>query len=147
MAYPLKAFTAVILASGCVISPALAQTSKISDYTRPYGQNPAQAGGAYAGRQSAGNRVIVNGIMQTGVGVSQQVNAMTGLNLNVTGGVSGGVQSGFGYNSANATAIGNQLNVNVFGSYNTVIVNNTQVNEGAVSATASSDTERSDDED
>ena len=143
MAYPLKALTAAILTSTALSTPALAQTSTMSDFTRPYGQQTGQAGSTYAGRDSAGNRVIVNGIMQTGVGVSSQLNAWNGLNLNVNG----GVQSAQTYNSSSATAIGNQLNVNVTGSYNTVIVNSSQVNEGTVTASATSNTEQDHEQD
>ena len=144
MAYPLKAFMFATAAGLTLSTSALAQTSSMSDYTRPYGQNHVQAGSVYSGITSAGNRVIVNGIMQTGVGVSPQVNAMTGLNLNITG----GVQSNTGpFSAANATAIGNQLNVNVTGNYNTVIVNSNQVNNGAVSASANTDTESDNDQD
>jgi holdfast attachment protein HfaA len=39
------------------------------------------------GTRSAGNRVVINGIIQTGVGVSAQANAMASAsaNVNVTG--------------------------------------------------------------
>ena len=37
---------------------------------------------------------------------------------------------------ANASAIGNQLNVNVSGQWNTVIVNSTQINNGDINASA-----------
>lgn len=148
MAYPFKALTGAFLFSVMATAPSLAQ-STMSDYTRPYGQNAAQAGSAYSGTNSAGNRVIVNGIMQTGVGVSPQINAMNGMNLNVAGTTGTGTQTGSQYAPAYATAIGNQLNVNVTGNYNTVIVNSSQVNNGDVSATASTDqnTETSHDED
>jgi len=62
--------------------------------------------------------VVIDGLIQTGVGVANQLN-----------GYSGGV-------GANATAVGNQLNVNVQGSWNTVIVNSTQTNNGDVNAYA-----------
>ncbi len=78
----------------------------------------AGASAGAAARSEAGNRVIIDGVIQTGVGVSTQ----TGL-------FGGGVGS-------NATAIGNQLNVNVTGRYNTVIVNSTQINNGDINANA-----------
>jgi holdfast attachment protein HfaA len=80
--------------------------------------NGASTSAGAAARSESGNRVIVDGIIQTGVGVSTQ----TGL-------FGGGVGS-------NATAIGNQLNVNVTGRYNTVIVNSTQINNGDINASA-----------
>lgn len=71
-------------------------------------------------RDANGNLVVVNGVM----GQS---------NVNQ---VSGASQSGAGTGAA-ATAIGNSLNVQVQGSWNTVIVNSTQKNSGDQNATAS----------
>jgi len=48
---------------------------------------------------------------------------------------------------SNATAIGNQLNVNVTGRYNTVIVNSTQINNGDVNANANANGNASTDND
>ncbi|WP_300554405.1 holdfast anchoring protein HfaA [Maricaulis sp.] len=100
-------------------------------WEQPYGVAPGQttqpwsgarsSAGAAAGaaaRSQAGNRVIIDGVIQTGVGVSSQ-----------TGMFGGGVGS-------SAAAIGNQLNVNVSGQYNTVIVNSNQINNGDINANA-----------
>lgn len=101
------------------------QTAETSGaWEQPYGttgqQNQPYNGGL-AGRDENGNRIIVDGLMQTGVGASTQRNAYGG---NAFG---GGVGS-------SATAIGNQLNVNVIGSWNTVVVNSNQTNNGDVIA-------------
>jgi len=105
-------------------------TQTTAQWERPYGvaygqeQRPwsgATASAGAAARSSAGNRVIIDGVIQTGVGVSSQLNGLFG----------GGV-------GANATAIGNQLNVNVTGQWNTVIVNSTQINNGDINANAQS---------
>lgn len=115
----------------CAVAGAAAQAQSVSTtagWERPYGVAPGQetqpwsgatGSASAAGRSAAGNRVVIDGIIQTGVGVSAQ----TGLFGN------GGVGS-------SATAIGNQLNVNVSGQWNTVVVNSTQINNGNVNANA-----------
>ena len=45
---------------------------------------------------------------------------------------------GTGWNTSTATAIGNQLNVVVVGSWNTVVVNSKQINNGDQTASTSS---------
>lgn len=67
-------------------------------------------------RDANGNRVIVNGRMR------------------IEGALSGGLMDNFATGIGSATAIGNQLNVITQGSYNTVIVNSTQINTGDISA-------------
>lgn len=106
-------------------APALAQSA--SDFQRPWGTSPGQQSEPYrAGTRDANNnRVVLNGVMQTGVGVQAAGNG--------TGGVGGNSSTGNQYNSA--TAIGNQLNVVVNGNWNTVVVNSTQTNNGNVTAT------------
>ena len=71
-------------------------------------------------RDANGNLTIVNGIM-TGTSVSRQ---------------DGLAQTGAGVGSS-ATAIGNALNVNVLGSWNTVIIDSTQINNGDQNANVS----------
>ena len=71
-------------------------------------------------RDANGNLTIVNGVM-TGTSVSRQ----DGLN-----------QAGVGV-GASATAIGNALNVNVLGNWNTVIIDSTQTNNGDQNANVS----------
>jgi|TARA_R110000868_G_scaffold545_10_gene4077 holdfast attachment protein HfaA len=132
-----------------VLAPASALGQSVSttaQWERPYGVAAGQETQAWSGatssagaaaaatagaasRSTAGNRVIIDGVIQTGVGVSSY------------GGLfGGGVGSG-------ATAIGNQLNVNVSGQYNTVIVNSNQINNGDINANAQSDGNVSSDND
>ncbi|MHA6289113.1 holdfast anchoring protein HfaA [Maricaulis sp. CAU 1757] len=123
------AFTALTALTAASAGGALGQSvSTPAQWERPYGVAPGQENKAWSGasasagaasRSQAGNRVIIDGIIQTGVGVSTQTGLFGG----------GGVGS-------NATAIGNQLNVNVTGRYNTVIVNSTQTNNGDINASA-----------
>ncbi|WP_439637306.1 holdfast anchoring protein HfaA [Oceanicaulis sp.] len=127
-----------LCASGAVIfaaSAALAQSTapNPSDWTRPYGQAYGAENQAYVGARRGGNRVVLNGVIQTGVGVSAQTSAFAqssaGVALNTQS------QSGL-FASAGASAIGNQLNVVVNGNYNTVVVNNRQTNTGDITANA-----------
>jgi holdfast attachment protein HfaA len=106
--------------------PATAQVSSsngMAQFQNGYGGarqsvNSAQTGST---RDQNGNRLIIDGIIQPHAssysrqsGVSQQ-------------------GSGAAYGSG-ATAIGNNLNVVVQGSHNTVIVNSSQTNSGNVTA-------------
>jgi holdfast attachment protein HfaA len=78
-------------------------------------------------RDANGNRLIIDGIIQAG----------TSTWSSTTGGVSSsysGAGSAGGTAIGGSTAIGNSLNVVVQGNHNTVIVNSTQVNNGAVTA-------------
>jgi len=130
----------IALAVCALASAAQAQRAETTaGWEIPYGQSTtatssqawtgASASAGAAARSEAGNRVIVDGVIQTGVGVSSQ------------GGLfGGGVGSG-------ATAIGNQLNVNVTGRYNTVIVNSNQINNGDINANATANGNVSSDND
>lgn len=79
-------------------------------------------------RDEYGNRLIVNGIIQSGA--STYSSASGGASASVTGAGAGSNGTAIG----GATAIGNSLNVVVQGDHNTVIVNSNQVNTGDVSA-------------
>ncbi|WP_374388031.1 holdfast anchoring protein HfaA [Brevundimonas sp.] len=78
-------------------------------------------------RDANGNRLIVDGIIQSGASsYSRQ-----------SGGVANaysGAGASRGTTIGGSTAIGNQLNVVVQGSWNTVIVNSNQTNNGDVTA-------------
>ena len=76
-------------------------------------------------RDANGNLVVTDGVVSSaGVG---SVFASTGV---------GSATSSSGSTAVGtASAIGNNLSVNVSGNYNTVVVNSSQVNNGAVSAT------------
>lgn len=124
--------SAAVLAASIAPLPAMAQLSSSSDMARfqnGYGDARQSVSSAQTGstKDENGNRVIVDGIIQAGASsYSRQ-----------SGGVSNsysGVGSG-GYGSVSgATAIGNNLNVVVQGSHNTVIVNSRQTNTGDVTA-------------
>jgi holdfast attachment protein HfaA len=78
-------------------------------------------------RDSNGNRLIVNGVIQAGA--STYSSASGGVSSSFSGAGAGGSSTIGG-----STAIGNSLNVVVQGSHNTVIVNSSQVNNGNVTA-------------
>jgi holdfast attachment protein HfaA len=81
-------------------------------------------------RDANGNRLIIDGIIQAGA--STWSSATGGVSSSYSGaGRAGGTAIG------GSTAIGNSLNVVVQGNNNTVIVNSTQVNNGAVTAATS----------
>ena len=78
-------------------------------------------------RDANGNRLIIDGIIQAGA--STWSSATGGVSSSYSGaGRAGGTAIG------GSTAIGNSLNVVVQGNHNTVIVNSTQTNNGAVTA-------------
>ena len=134
-------FATIIATAFTLTVPALATAQSVTtagSWERPYGVSPGQENRAWSGatasasaaaRGASGNRVIINGLIQTGVGVSAQLGAIGG--------------SGVGSTS---TAIGNQLNVNVSGRWNTVIINSTQTNNGNVTASANGNVSTSDDQ-
>lgn len=77
-------------------------------------------------RDENGNRLIVNGLIQSGASAYSST----------SGGVSSSYSGagGNGTTIGGSTAIGNNLNVVVQGNHNTVIVNSRQVNNGDVTA-------------
>lgn len=79
-------------------------------------------------RDANHNRLIVNGIIQTGVGAYSSSSG--GASVTGSWGLGGDGRATIG----GSTAIGNQLNVVVQGNNNTVIVNSTQTNTGNVRA-------------
>lgn len=90
--------------------------------TRNQLQNPIDP----STRDANGNRVLIDGMMVTGMDNSVYA---AGHTLGV-----GDVYSGAGA-LGGATAIGNNLQVTVNGNYNTVLVHSTQTNNGTVTAT------------
>jgi holdfast attachment protein HfaA len=103
-------------------SPAHAQSRAgyANEFSRPYGINPGDESRPYDARTRDlnGNRVIIDGRIIVGDDLSS-------LPL----GLYNGANQGLGFSGTGA-AIGNQLNVNTSGSFNTVVVNSTQVNNG-----------------
>ena len=81
---------------------------------QPGGENRAIDAGT---RDENGNRIIVNGVLSGSDAYNRQENVQT----------TGGVGS---RGTPLATAVGNSLNVKVEGSWNTVIVDSTQINNG-----------------
>jgi len=106
---------------------AAAQTmnANASSYNAGYGRSPGEDNRYHEGaaRSMDGNRLIVDGVIQTGEG-NQSYSRQGGVYDRYSGaGTLGG-----------ATAIGNSLNVVVQGSRNTVVVNSRQINNGDVIA-------------
>ncbi len=81
-------------------------------------------------RDANGNRLIVNGMIQTGASAYSSASGGVSSSYSGVGGTNGGTAVG------GSTAIGNSLNVVVQGNWNTVIVNSRQTNNGNVNAGA-----------
>jgi holdfast attachment protein HfaA len=113
---------AMAAASLLATVPAQAQSRAgyANEFSRPYGLNPGDESRPFdaSTRDLNGNRVIIDGRIVVGSDLSS-------LPLGLYNSGNGGM--GF---SGTGTAIGNQLNVTTQGSFNTVIVNSTQVNNG-----------------
>jgi len=131
-----KPFTiaALCLMGSGLASLASAQSMNTSSasYQRGYGlvRNQLQSAIDPSTRDANGNRIILDGSLLTGSDNSVFSYSQThgaGDSYSGAGAVGG------------ATAIGNNLQVIVNGSYNTVIVNSTQINNGNVTATNSTD--------
>jgi holdfast attachment protein HfaA len=84
-------------------------------------------------RDANGNMTIVDGVMQSPAGSIFSNLSNLGVSSSASG--AGTATSSSSGGAGSATAIGNNLNVVVTGDYNTVIVNSSQTNTGAVSAT------------
>ncbi len=116
------------LAASLTALPVLAQSNTGSaNYNAGYGRLSGQENRMvdYSTRDANGNRVIVDGVMLTGD--DQSTFTRSGGSLDS--------YSGAG-SQGSSTAIGNNLVVITQGSYNTVIVNSTQTNNGDVTANA-----------
>ncbi|MBU1346545.1 MAG: holdfast anchoring protein HfaA [Alphaproteobacteria bacterium] len=127
-----KALFAVAFAAAALPDAALAQVSGSSgaaQFQNGYGGARQAVGTAQTGstRDANGNRLIVDGIIQAGQSAYSRQSG--GVSQTYSG--AGGTQ---GTTIAGSTAIGNNLNVVVQGSHNTVIVNSRQTNTGDVSA-------------
>ena len=122
----LAAFTLSAAALGVAAllaaTPAHAQSRAgyANEFSRPYGINPGDENRPYDARTRDlnGNRVVIDGRIIVGDDLSS-------LPLGLYN--SSGTGMGF---SGTGAAIGNQLNVNTSGSFNTVVVNSTQINNG-----------------
>lgn len=128
----LKVTAAIILAATALPAAALAQSagsSGLGTYSAGYGGSRYTTAQPQSGstRDANGNRLIVNGIIQTGASAYSATSGGVGSSGYVSGG-------GNGQTIGGSTAIGNSLNVVVQGNHNTVIVNSSQVNNGNVTA-------------
>jgi holdfast attachment protein HfaA len=129
-----KAHIFILAGALCLTAaaPALAQSQTGSaSYNAGYGRVAGQENRMvdYSTRHANGNRVIVDGMIMTGE--DQSTFTRSGL---------GGAfdsYSGVGGQGGNSTAIGNNLVVITQGSYNTVIIDSTQINNGDVTANSS----------
>lgn len=84
-------------------------------------------------RDANGNMTLVNGVLQAPEGsIFANLAGVGSGSSSSTGSISSSASGSGGVGSA--TAIGNNLNVTVSGNYNTVIVNASQTNTGAISA-------------
>ena len=110
-------------------TPALAQTSEGgSQFNAGYGWTSGQVSSPINVSRSTDandNHVIVDGVTQTGTDGSVFFAQRT----------SGAADTYTGAGAVGGTAIGNNLQVSVVGSYNTVVVNSTQTNNAPVTST------------
>lgn len=93
----------------------------LSEFERPYGFGYGQESTPFSAgtRDGNGNRVVINGMIEGGTGL--------GLGLNTGWGQTSGATGLLG---STGNAVGNQLNVITNGSYNTIIIDSTQINNG-----------------
>ena len=119
---------AACLAGGLAAAPAHAQymSTNSADFNAGYGRRAGQENHPVdvSTRDAHGNRVIIDGIIQTGEDQS---------GFSFANGA-GDAYAGVGSLGGSSTAIGNNLVVVTQGNNNTVIVNSTQTNNGNVSA-------------
>ena len=131
MQAPLAAFLAVL----ALPIPAAAQSagsSNMGTYQAGYGGARYTTAQPRSGstRDANGNRLIVDGIIQSGA--SAYSRSSGGVSSSFTGAGDGNGQGG--PTIGGSTAIGNNLNVVVQGNHTTVIVNSTQTNTGNINA-------------
>ncbi len=101
-------------------------------------ENRAVSVTSYGVRDANGNLVMVDGVIQSaGASANSASSAAASASASAGGSFSGGV------GTSSATAIGNNLTVVTQGNYNTVIVNSTQINNGKVTAGATTSGEAS----
>lgn len=119
----------VALAAPVAASAQSAGSSSMGTYQAGYGAARYTTARPQTGstRDANGNRLIIDGVIQAGA--STYSSASGGVSSSFTGAGGNGSSTIGG-----STAIGNNLNVVVQGNHNTVIVNSTQVNNGAINA-------------
>ena len=124
----LAILSAAALAAGASGAAAQSMSTNSASFNAGWGRTAGQENWAAGGstRDANGNRVVIDGVIQTGSDQS------TFVRTDVGGAESNGAGAGFG----GATAIGNNLSVITQGNWNTVIVDSTQINNGDVTANA-----------
>jgi len=134
-------FPRLILTAATLALPMVAASNASAQSTGSAGAAQFQAGygasryttaqpSSGSTRDANGNRLIVNGIIQSGA------SSYSSSSAGVSSGYTGSGSSANGTSTGGATAIGNSLNVVVQGNRNTVIVNSTQNNTGNITAGA-----------
>ena len=114
--------SAALALTSLVIAPAAAaqEAGYLAEFERPYGWDYGSEETPYDAntRDELGNRVIINGLINGGSTLGGGLYTGWGQTQGGTGMIGSG------------TAVGNQLNVITNGSYNTVIIDSTQINSG-----------------
>ena len=123
-------FGAALLFMPCAAQAQSAGSSGMGAYQAGYGASRYTTARPQTGstRDQNGNRLIVNGIIQSGANSYSSASGGVASSFSGVGGSDGRMTVG------GSTAIGNSLNVVVQGNHNTVIVNSTQTNNGNVTA-------------
>ncbi|HEX8471453.1 MAG TPA: holdfast anchoring protein HfaA [Brevundimonas sp.] len=132
-----KAGFASLFGTACLMgmtAPALAQTTGsggAASFQAGYGNARYAVTQPSTGstRDANGNRLIVDGIIQSGASAYSRASAGAASSYAGAGSSGNG-----GTTIGGATAIGNNLNVVVQGNHNTVIVNSRQTNTGNINA-------------
>ncbi len=124
-----------LLGAALILAPTVAAaqsagSSGMGSYQAGYGGSRYTTARPQTGstRDSNGNRLIVDGIIQPGANSYSSASGGVSSSFSGVGGGNGGTAIG------GSTAIGNSLNVVVQGNHNTVIVNSRQINNGNVTA-------------
>jgi holdfast attachment protein HfaA len=116
--------------AGCTLAGAAhaqSMSTNSASFNAGWGRNPGDENRAVDPntRDANGNRVIINGVMQSGADQSFFAQGAASA------------FAGAGAGAGGATAIGNNLTVITQGNYNVVVVDSTQTNSGDVTATTS----------
>jgi holdfast attachment protein HfaA len=126
------AFTALAITGSATAQSA--GSTGMGGYQAGYGGSRYTTSQAQTGstRDANGNRLIVNGLIQSGANAYSEQSGGVASSYAGAGGANGGANGGAAIGGS--TAIGNNLNVVVQGNHNTVIVNSRQTNTGNVIA-------------
>lgn len=119
-----------LIAAVCA-APAAAQVRSAAQIESGYGSSADVMDKAFdpSTRDERGNRIILDGVIQSGSGNSA-------VSLNGEGTLAGAEYFQSGATSMTATAIGNLVNIDVSGNWNTIVLNSSQVNNGSQTASA-----------